>query len=61
LFARRGAYEYLTWSIEEFPRADDFAETMRSVGYRRVVHHLLSGGIATVFIGIKEGCAAVSP
>jgi len=58
LFARRGAYEYLTSSVEEFPGADDFAETIQSAGYRHVRYHLLTGGIATVFVGVKDGCDA---
>jgi len=53
LFSRKSAYEYLTSSIEEFPAADDFAQIIRSAGYRCVHYQLLAGGIATVFVGVK--------
>ncbi len=55
LFSRKGAYEYLTSSIEHFPEAGEFAETMRRAGYRAVRYHLLTGGIATAFVGVREG------
>ncbi len=45
------AYRYLVESIRRFPRPDAFAETMRAVGFQRVVFRRMSGGIVALHSG----------
>jgi demethylmenaquinone methyltransferase / 2-methoxy-6-polyprenyl-1,4-benzoquinol methylase len=45
------AYRYLAESIRKFPRQDDLAERMRSVGMAQVAVRNLSGGIAALHSG----------
>ncbi len=48
------AYEYLPESVEAFPEGQAFMDIMNSVGYKNINRIPLSGGIATIYIGIKE-------
>ncbi len=48
------AYEYLPESVEAFPEGQAFMDIMNSVGYKNINGIPLSGGIATIYIGIKE-------
>ena len=44
-------YRYLVESIRRFPRPNEFAEMMRTAGFRRVSHRLMSGGIVALHSG----------
>jgi demethylmenaquinone methyltransferase/2-methoxy-6-polyprenyl-1,4-benzoquinol methylase len=45
---------YLAESIRVFPKPDEMAEQMRSLGFRDVRFHRLSNGIAVVHLGTKR-------
>lgn len=45
------AYSYLARSIREFPPAETILQTMRENGFSNVKKVVLSGGIATIFVG----------
>lgn len=45
------AYSYLARSIREFPPADTILQTMQENGFKNTKKIVLSGGIATIFIG----------
>ncbi|MES2628285.1 MAG: bifunctional demethylmenaquinone methyltransferase/2-methoxy-6-polyprenyl-1,4-benzoquinol methylase UbiE [Bacteroidota bacterium] len=47
------AYTYLPESVQAFPEGTVFLDILRSVGYREVKAHRLSGGIATIYVGRK--------
>ena len=47
------AYEYLPESVAAFPEGDDFINIMRKIGYKNVQAKRVSGGIATIYSGIK--------
>lgn len=47
------AYAYLPESVLAFPEGDDFKNILRKVGYQNVKSRLVSGGIATIYIGSK--------
>lgn len=47
------AYEYLPESVAAFPEGQDFIEIMKKVGYKDIKSQLVSGGIATIYSGIK--------
>jgi demethylmenaquinone methyltransferase/2-methoxy-6-polyprenyl-1,4-benzoquinol methylase len=47
------AYEYLPDSIAAFPEGKDFTDILTSLGYKNVNARLVSGGIATIYSGIK--------
>ena len=47
------AYEYLPESVAAFPEGEDFMKIMRSVGYKDVKAKRVSGGISTIYSGIK--------
>lgn len=47
------AYAYLPESVEAFPEGKAFEAIMESVGYKNVKGKLVSGGIATIYSGIK--------
>ncbi|UCE12542.1 MAG: ubiquinone/menaquinone biosynthesis methyltransferase [Candidatus Heimdallarchaeota archaeon] len=58
LFARLlssnvSAYNYFAESISQFPKASDFAETIKQAGWKKVYHQPLYLGIVTIFIAIK--------
>ena len=45
------AYSYLAKSIREFPPADMILQTMNENGFKTTKKIILSGGIATIFVG----------
>ena len=47
------AYAYLPESVEAFPEGEAFMEIMRKIGYTDVKGIPVSGGIATIYSGIK--------
>ncbi|MEJ2202393.1 MAG: class I SAM-dependent methyltransferase [Desulfuromonadaceae bacterium] len=51
--SKRNAYEYLPDSVLEFPDQETFKAMMRDAGFTRVVHHDLTFGIASVYVGDK--------
>jgi demethylmenaquinone methyltransferase/2-methoxy-6-polyprenyl-1,4-benzoquinol methylase len=46
-------YRYLVESIRRFPKPDAFARMIRDVGFDRVSHRALTGGIASIHSGWK--------
>lgn len=51
LAGRRGAYQYLSDSIEAFPRAAAVAELLAEAGLRQVRHVPMTAGAVTLFVG----------
>lgn len=49
----RRAYEYLPESVEAFPEGKAFEEIMERVGYSVITSKTVSGGIATIYSGVK--------
>ena len=47
------AYAYLPESVAAFPEGQAFKDIMEKVGYKNVQSKLVSGGIATIYTGIK--------
>ena len=47
----RESYQYLVESIRRFPKQRDLEQRMRQVGFSRVSHRNLSGGIAAIHSG----------
>ena len=47
------AYAYLPESVAAFPEGEEFMEIMKKIGYRNVESQLVSGGIATIYSGVK--------
>ncbi|SFT76470.1 demethylmenaquinone methyltransferase / 2-methoxy-6-polyprenyl-1,4-benzoquinol methylase [Lishizhenia tianjinensis] len=47
------AYTYLPESVEAFPEGQDFINILEKVGYKDVTSTLVSGGIATIYVGRK--------
>jgi demethylmenaquinone methyltransferase/2-methoxy-6-polyprenyl-1,4-benzoquinol methylase len=47
------AYTYLPESINAFPEGQNFIDIMSKVGYKNVQSKLVSGGIATIYYGVK--------
>lgn len=47
------AYAYLPESVEAFPEGENFKAILTKVGYKNVTSKLVSGGIATIYIGRK--------
>src|ERR1700704_2276213 len=45
------AYRYLVESIRRFPRPNEFADNMRTAGFRRVSHRVMTGGIVALHSG----------
>ena len=52
-FSRFSAYRYLPDSVLEFPSRETFKSMMAEVGFKDVRHFDLTGGIATVYLGIR--------
>lgn len=48
------AYTYLPESVKVFPQGDQFVAIMEKCGYKNVEQKRLTGGIATIYTGIKE-------
>jgi len=53
LISRRSAYQYLPESVQAFPPRDTFMQMMTTAGFREVGCTDLTGGIATVYTGIR--------
>ncbi|MES2800054.1 MAG: bifunctional demethylmenaquinone methyltransferase/2-methoxy-6-polyprenyl-1,4-benzoquinol methylase UbiE [Bacteroidota bacterium] len=54
LFSKdKRAYTYLPDSIDAFPEGKNFEDILKKVGYKDVTSRLVSGGIATIYAGIK--------
>ncbi len=47
------AYAYLPESVEAFPEGESFVSILQKVGYKDVKAEMVSGGIATIYTGIK--------
>ena len=47
------AYAYLPESVQAFPEGEEFKSILKKVGYSKVESKLVSGGIATIYIGRK--------
>jgi len=47
------AYAYLPESIAAFPEGKDFTDILTKLGYKNVEAELVSGGIATIYSGVK--------
>ncbi|MBI3195805.1 MAG: bifunctional demethylmenaquinone methyltransferase/2-methoxy-6-polyprenyl-1,4-benzoquinol methylase UbiE [Ignavibacteriae bacterium] len=47
------AYKYLPTSISYFPEQEEFTNQMKQAGFSEVHVHLLTFGVATIFIGRK--------
>ena len=47
------AYAYLPESVAAFPEGDDFLNILNKVGYKNTRSKMVSGGIATIYIGEK--------
>ncbi len=47
------AYTYLPESVEAFPEGQAFVDIMSKIGYKQVEARLVSGGIATIYSGVK--------
>lgn len=47
------AYAYLPESVEAFPEGKAFTDIMEKIGYKNIESQLVSGGIATIYIGTK--------
>ena len=50
----KSAYTYLPESVEAFPEGQNFMDILTAVGHKNVKAHLVSGGIATIYIGEKS-------
>ena len=53
LFSKFSAYQYLPDSVLEFPPQEEFKKIMAQAGFGNIVHHDLTLGIATVYVGGK--------
>jgi demethylmenaquinone methyltransferase/2-methoxy-6-polyprenyl-1,4-benzoquinol methylase len=49
----KSAYAYLPESVAAFPEGKDFLDILKKVGYRDVKAKPVSGGIATIYTGVK--------
>jgi len=49
----KSAYAYLPESVAAFPEGQDFLDILTKVGYRNVKAKPVSGGIATIYTGVK--------
>ncbi|WP_107038566.1 bifunctional demethylmenaquinone methyltransferase/2-methoxy-6-polyprenyl-1,4-benzoquinol methylase UbiE [Brumimicrobium mesophilum] len=47
------AYEYLPESVAAFPEGQAFLDILTKVGYKNVKAKMVSGGIATIYTGVK--------
>lgn len=48
------AYAYLPESVEAFPEGKDFTDILEKIGYTKVEAKPVTGGIATIYSGIKK-------
>lgn len=49
----REAYTYLITSIRQFPRPEEVADLLRSIGFTQVTYHPLTNGIAMIHRAVK--------
>jgi demethylmenaquinone methyltransferase/2-methoxy-6-polyprenyl-1,4-benzoquinol methylase len=55
LFAKnRGAYQYLNDSVQAFPEGPDFTVILQKTGFHDTRFKRLSGGICSIYTGIKH-------
>ncbi len=54
LGAKSDAYEYLSSSIKNFPKTEDFMEEMKKAGFEFIKYKKLTFGIVSIYIGIKS-------
>lgn len=47
------AYTYLPESVAAFPEGKEFENILSKVGYKKIKSRLVSGGIATIYSGVK--------
>ena|SRR6218665_1842886 len=47
------AYSYLPESVAAFPEGKDFTDILQKLGYKNVGRKTVSGGIATIYYGLK--------
>ena len=57
IFRRRAEYSYLPHSLDDFPKADEIAATMRRAGLRDVSFKRLAFGAVALHVGIVAGPA----
>ncbi len=50
----KAAYAYLPESVEAFPEGQEFINIMEKVGFKNISQKIVSGGIATIYIGEKS-------
>ena len=55
----KGAYRYLNQSIEAFHRPDAFGALMTQAGFSEVSSRPLTGGVASIYTGLKVRTAGV--
>lgn len=53
LISKRSAYQYLPDSVLEFPSQEAFSALMADAGFTQLRHIDLTGGIATVYVGVR--------
>ena len=61
LTGQGGAYRYLAGSIGEFPYAEKMVALFEKAGFVEASCDPLSGGIASIYVGEKEGSEGVPP
>jgi demethylmenaquinone methyltransferase/2-methoxy-6-polyprenyl-1,4-benzoquinol methylase len=49
------AYKYLNQTVETFPYGDNFCHLMVNAGFQKVFMYPMSFGIATIYVGEKDG------
>jgi len=54
ILSDKNAYAYLPKSVEYLPDQDSFQDLAREIGFSRVVHRNLSGGLVQVFLAVKN-------
>ena len=50
---RQAAYNYLPQSVDEFPQREDLVGRMQSAGLSDVRFHLLTFGVAILYVGVR--------
>jgi demethylmenaquinone methyltransferase / 2-methoxy-6-polyprenyl-1,4-benzoquinol methylase len=49
------AYKYLNQTVEQFPYGDRFCKILKQMGFQNIAAHPLLGGVATIYVGEKQG------
>ncbi|MFX0050084.1 MAG: ubiquinone/menaquinone biosynthesis methyltransferase [Candidatus Hermodarchaeota archaeon] len=52
-FSNVQAYNYLAESISQFPKASEFAEIVKRVGWKKVYYYPMYLGAVTIFLAVK--------